>query len=119
MEMMDTLFTIAFLAAVLVVPAILVLTVRRFGVLIGVAACWLLPLCVMWFGREFLDHPDSVGGGLWLLIGWVYGLIWCTIVWAVKHRVICVVAAVKRRKHEKTPTPTVPSKARGRASLVP
>lgn len=100
-EMVNTFFSVAFFSAVFVVPAVLVITVRRYGFILGVLAFWQLPLFVIWFGREFLNHPDSIGGGIWLLfLGWLLGLIYCLVVFGLKKVTGRAIKAIRQMPRE-------------------
>ena len=77
--MAGTVQILAFTFATLVLPAILVFFVPRGGFIYGVLSCWLIPMGVIWYGREVLHQEDSAAGGLWMLFGWVFGLIYCLI----------------------------------------
>ena len=70
-------------------PAYFVFRSTRFGVPLGAAMLWLLiflcgEISATW---SFSPPMDNRAAALedWLLAGWVYGLVYCSLVWLLKQ----------------------------------
>ena len=66
-------------------PAYFVLRSKRFGILLGAAALWLLVfLCgevsYAWAGSPLQEHR-GLAVEEWLMGGWVTGLLYCSLLW--------------------------------------
>jgi len=70
-------------------PAYFVIRSKRFGVLLGAAALWLLVfLCeevsYAWAGSPPQEYRSSAVEE-WLMGGWISGLVYCSLLWLLKE----------------------------------
>ncbi len=70
----------------LIGPVVLVLLWNRVGIVLGGLVAWGAFLLAIHFERAaHPGGPDSVGGLLWLVTGWFFGLVYSGMIYGAKR----------------------------------
>jgi hypothetical protein len=81
----------------LIAPVPLILVFRWIGVALGVAVVWAaLGIAGVWISSLDQTRDTALLDSLWLLFGWVAGLLYCLPIFGLRE---CVMYFIRRSQH--------------------